>query len=353
MTSKVLLAFTASLILFSIPVIGCGPGNDLDNSSEKITIEDMYGRKLEVPEQIEGVLTTGNIEAMMAFMVAPDLLLGWGFKPRGTLLDQQYLDLPVVGAWTARESGNYEVFIGMQPDIVLEGRQTDLAERQQKFGSIPVVGLDTGSDMNSFIEPIRYLGEILGRSQETELLVNYYEEALLFADTVKQSIPYEERVRVYYAEGSDGLSTDPSGSIHTELLDICGAINVAEVASDEEGYGMIDVSMEQVIMWDPDVIIIGRASPPDLRDTIMNDSRWRNFRAIEEGKVYTRPDDPFSWFDGPTGPNQAIGIYWLVHTLYPEKLSLDELKDKVVEFYSLFYHYELSEDELSSLLGTN
>ena len=54
-----------------------------------------------------------------------------------------------------------------------------------------------------------------------------------------------ERVTVYYAEDTDGLETEPPGSVHAQLIDFCGGRNVADVQMNGQN-GETDVSMEQV-----------------------------------------------------------------------------------------------------------
>jgi len=94
-----------------------------------------------------------------------------------------------------------------------------------------------------------------------------------YAAEIVSSIPEKERIRVYYAHGRDGLETDPAGSAHTRLLEFCGGINVADV-SHKIGLGSTNVSMEQILLWDPDLIILGYATEEFLANRIMTDSRW-------------------------------------------------------------------------------
>lgn len=350
MTRRLVLVLLV-IITLSGGLAGCSKSHNTEvTAPQTITIQDMYGRVIEVPGNIQKVLCTGSIEMLMAFMIAPEQLLGLNFAPNGKLLNKEYLTLPVIGGWFGKQSGNYEEFIKLHPDIIIEGRSDALEERQANFGSIPVIGVKTGTSMRDYPEAMRFIGELLSKQTETDLLLDFYKQALQFADDVRESIPENQRVKVYYAEGNNGLSTDPSGSAHTEIIDLCGGRNIADVSL-AGGYGMVEVSMEQLLVWDPDVIIIGRASQTDLYNTIMNDQRWKQLHAVQEGKVFIRPEDPFSWLDGPTGPNQVIGLYWIVYQLYPDRISINELKEKVTEFYKLFYHYELNEQELSDLIA--
>ncbi len=316
------------------------------------TITDMFGRTVTVPAEINRVLTTGPVEMELVYMLAPDKLAGLAFTFNGTTpyVPEKYLSLPVVGGWFGTQTGNYETFIAANPDIVLDGSSTSIEERQQKFGTIPVVGVDSGDLMFNYAPLIRFLGDLLGVPEQAQQLINYYVDAMGYVNSITAGIHYADRIKIYYAEGKDGLSTDPIGSQHTALIAFCGGINVADVQL-MQGYGMASVSMEQILLWNPDMIIVGRGSQASLYSTIMKDARWNQLGAVKNGKVCIRPDNPFSWFDGPPGPCQIIGMYWMINKLYPEQTKSLDLNGKVKEFYSKFLHYELSNNQVNSLLA--
>jgi iron complex transport system substrate-binding protein len=287
-------------------------------------------------------------------MLAPDKLGGWCTFPNSTeganYFDVQYADLPVVGGWYGKTTGNFETFIAQQPDIILDSYIETVEERQQKFGSIPVIAINVFDTYDTMPESILKMGEILGVEEQAQNLVDYYDAAIVYIASVLANINEEDKVTVYYAEGDGGLSTDPSGSPHTELIDFCGGSNVA-VVKDQTGYGMTSVSMEQILMWNPDIIIIGRAADATLYDQILTDPVWANLQAVKDGHVYLRPNNPFSWFDGPAGMNEIVGIYWMIQTLYPEQCVELDLKAKVQEFYLDFYHYNLTDTDYAALMA--
>ncbi len=320
---------------------------------ETRTITDMYGRELVVPYEINRVLCAGPVEMELVFMLAPDKLAGLCFAFNGNppLVPQEYTSLPVVGGWFGKNEGNYETFIAAGPDVILDGSQATLDERQTKFGDIPVVGINEGDLMFNYKDAILFLGDLLGVPEKAQELVDFYTDAAMYVSSIVSQVPAKERLKVYYAEGTEGLNTDPLGSMHTALMAFCGGENVADVQL-LPGYGMAEVSFEQILMWDPDVIIIGRGSQTVLYDTIMNDENWKQLRAVQSGQVFLRPDNPYSWFDGPPGPAQILGMYWMVHTLYPQQTQGLDLAAKVKEFYSKFFHYNLTEAELAGLIGS-
>ena len=329
------------------------------------TITDMLGRNLTVPTNIRRVLTTGPVEMELVYMLAPSKLAGLSFsydgaptpgEPLAPLVPANMSGLPVVGGWFGRQTGNFETFIGAQPDIILDGQHdqsggaTDINAFQQKFGDIPVVELNSSWDatVTGYTAAIRFVGNLLGVPQQATNLINYYQDAMNYVNGITSSIPSASRVKVYYAEGGNGLSTDPTGSMHTQLLSFCGGINVANVTL-LPGYGMASVSPEQILLWNPDMILIGRGSQASLYHTVLSNTTWSSVNAVKDGKVYVRPDNPFSWFDGPPGPMQIVGMYWMVHILYPAQTSGLDLNGKITQFYTQFMHYSLNSTQLAEV----
>jgi iron complex transport system substrate-binding protein len=159
-------------------------------------------------------------------------------------------------------------------------------------------------------------------------------------------------VTVYYAEGPKGLETEPRGSWHTEALEFAGAVNAADPDLPKTGaIGRSPVSLEQIMLWDPDIILITYfiSNEQSSFPQIMQEPIWQNVRAAREGRVYEIPYYPFNWFDRPPGVNRLIGVRWLANLFYPDIYPLN-LRDETKRFYKLFYHYNLSEQELDGLL---
>ncbi len=348
-TANSLASSTASAAIS--PVSSGAPAADKPGTQ---TIVDMFGRKLVVPKPINRVLCTGPVECTLVYLIAPDKLPALAAKFDGDppLVPEKYANLPVIGAWYGAQVGNYETFMSYKPDIILEGKLENMPERQQKFGDIPVVGDDTGSDLLLYFQGcITFIGNILDAREQAAKLNAYYKDAVQYVNSVTARIPKGKKIRVYYSEGLEGLNTDPIGSFHNNLIDFCGGVNVAEKIPMVPGYGMSQVSMENILQWDPDMIILGRATPVGLYQTIMSSPLWGQLRAVQNKQVFVRPDNPISIFDGPPGPCQMLGMYWMIHTLYPELTRDLDLAAKFKEFYSQFFYYDLTDDEAAFLLA--
>ncbi len=360
MQKKHLILLSAVILLICIAVIASGctataqPPSQITKSTKTIT--DMVGRSLEVPQTVNRVLSTAPPTTLAVYVLAPDKLIGVNFEPNkqngNIYMPEKYRALPNVGGWFGKQTGNFETFIDMNPDIILDGDvgvgdfRTTLEERQQKFGAIPNVGVLDARNVTQYDNSIRFLGTLLGVEDQAASLSEYYNRVLSTVTSRVSGIPESEKVRVYYAEGPKGLQTDPVGSMHAELIELAGGVNVADCAI-TPGMGMTPVSMEQVTKWDPDVIIVG---DPGFFSTIYNDTLWHSIPAVKNHRVYLVPQSPFPWFDRPPGVNRIIGIPWTAKVLYPEKFGDLDMPALTKEFYSKFYHYELSDSEVNSLL---
>lgn len=355
--NQLMIATLLVLLCTTVLYCGCTGTSTQHVQTEKTTktITDMTGREIEIPQKINRVLTTVPMTTIAVYALAPEKLIGINLDPNkvggNVYIPEEYHTLPNVGGWFGKQTGNYEVFISMNPDIIIEGEgigdfTSTLEEHQQRFGAIPVVGVLDARTASAYDESIMFLGGILGSEEKAEELSEFYSRVLWTVKDRVSKIPEDEKVRVYYSEGPKGLNTDPEGSIHSELIELAGGINVADCQV-MPGMGMTPVSMEQVTRWNPDVIII---SDPSFFADIYDDALWQSIPAVKNHRVYLVPRSPYPWFDRPPGINRIIGIPWTAKVLYPEIFSDIDLSALVKEFYHKYYHYDLSDAELNSLV---
>jgi len=343
-----------SVSLLASMLVGCTTQQEEPATTRTIT--DMLGRMVEIPIEVNSVVGTSPPTTMLIYMLASDKLMGWNFKlseEEAQYMPPKYRSLPVVGGWFGKQSGNYENFISMSPDVVFEGFTAEgdpisgIDERQQKFGEIPVVAVESTADATAYEASIRFLGDVLGEEGKATELISFYNEVMDYVTARVAQIPKSGKRKVYYAEGPKGLMTDPTGSPHSQLIEVCGGVNIAECPL-KGGKGMAEVSIEQVLRWDPDVIIAGDST---FYENVFSDPLWQNMKAVKNHEVYLTPHDPFCWFDRPPGVNRIIGIPWTAKFLYPEKFEDLDLESKTREFYAKFYYYDLSDEEFSRLVN--
>jgi iron complex transport system substrate-binding protein len=235
-----------------------------------------------------------------------------------------------------------------KPDLILDfGSVRDtyvsLADRVQAQTGIPYVLID-GTFAHT-PAAIRLVGKMLGVEDRAERLAAYVEATFAELDRALGQVPESARRRVYLARGPDGLETGLEGSINTEIIERAGAINVARDPTGTR-HGIVQVPIEQIVVWNPDTVITWDRN---FYRNVWQDFYWQGVDAVREGRVYLNPTAPFGWIDRPPSLNRVIGLKWLAGLFYPDHFRQD-LRAITREFYSLFYHVDLTEAELDRLL---
>jgi len=348
------------IVVCIVAFLICGAGiayySYSDNISQNgnLTITDMANRTVEVPANVESVIATSPPMTTVVYMLAPEKLVGLNFNWTSeelTYVPTEYQNIPVVGGWFGRQDGNYEELISVNPDVVIEGSMGSASldtinERQEKFGDIPVVAITDTSDVTKIEDSINFAGKLLDKEETSNKLVEFLNTYLNKVKEVNSTIEDNERKTVYYANGPEGLETGPIGSSHSQLITLCGGINVADLPLNDGGR-RVEVSIEQVIKWNPEVII---TVDPRFYEKVYDDPKWANIDAVKNKQVYLSPTSPFKWFDQPPGANVIIGIPWTAKVLYPDKYADINMKEVTKQFYKDFYHYDLSDEEVTDIL---
>jgi iron complex transport system substrate-binding protein len=319
-------------------------------------ITDMAGRQVAIPVKVNTVYCAVPTAEAMVYTLAPEKMAAWVNAPSEDAkkyLGDRAKALPVMGGWMGEKcTANLEEITRLAPDLIVFMSPVDDSAKQNAESITaqtkrPVVVMD--SKLPETARMYRLMGDILGVQERAEKLAGYYEKKINAVNEMVAKIPEDKRVRVYYAEGTGGLATDPSGSTHTELLDLVRGVNVANVQA-KSGQGMSSVSMEQVLSWNPEVILVSSSTGGDKNyQTILTDPSWSQVNAVKNGKVYMTPLNPFGWFDRPPNIMRIIGMQWLGNVLYPEYVKLD-LNQEVKEFFALYYNQNLTDEQVKELL---
>jgi iron complex transport system substrate-binding protein len=158
-------------------------------------------------------------------------------------------------------------------------------------------------------------------------------------------VPADKHLKVYFARGTNGLSTGIQGSINVEALDFVPVTNVA--AQSLGAGGLVTVSLEQILAWQPDAIV---TTSEQFFAAVPGDPLWQGVKAVKDKRVYLSPGLPFGWIDSPPAPNRLIGIRWLGKVLFPA-LWPEDLRTETKKFYTLFYHQAPTDAQLDGLLA--
>ncbi|HEX5507944.1 MAG TPA: hypothetical protein VFX37_05525 [Pseudolabrys sp.] len=125
------------------------------------------------------------------------------------------------------------------------------------------------------------------------------------------------------------MTTGLGGASHMEIIELLAR----NVAGEKKGE-LSEVTIGQVVQWNPDVII---AANRNVAKEVRNDSDWKPIKAVREDRVHAAPSLPFGWIDAPPSANRLIGLWWLATTLYPQHFK-EDVRELAREFFAKFYH---------------
>lgn len=326
---------------------------ETDAQADTRVFTDSAGREVTLPTEINKVAPSGPLAQIVLYTVCPDKLAGLASdfsEGAKQYVDEKYWGLPKFGQFYGKNASlNMEALIAESPDVIIdigEAKETikeDMDALQEQLG-IPVVFVE--ADLDTMSTAYERLGELTGESVQAKELADYCTNILQKSEEIKGEISEDEKKTVYFATGDDGLHTNAEGSIHARVIEQIGAENVAKVELVSSGGGS-EVSFEQLLLWQPDIII---ADSDELYETIETDKVWGELNAVKEGKVYKIPTVPYSFMSSPPSVNRMIGILWLGNLVYPEQYDID-VKEEVQNFYKLFYHVDLNDTRAEELLN--
>ncbi len=318
-----------------------------------VPVTDMAGRTVILPDTIRKVYAPSPYGSYMMYSIDPSMLAGLNLPIREE--DKKYFpkevaNLPVIGSLAGQgQAANVEVLLKAKPDLLImwsvsRSAINERTEESLKRLKTPFI-YAVAESLSDYPDVYLFLGKVLKREERTKKLSAYSRKTLDDIKNVVNRIPPQKRPSVYYAEGEDGLSTECNDSIHVELLQLAGDKCVHRChTSNHKGFEKI--SLEQVILYKPDVIL---AQEKSFFDRVLKDPAWQNVKAVKEGRVYLIPRAPFNWFDRPPSFMRILGLKWLTSVLYPKEYRIDIIKE-AKDFYRLFLGIELSNDEIRRVI---
>lgn len=329
-----------ALILFLLMILvvmtGCGsPAAE----TKGIEITDQLGRKVIVPAKVERIVSSNYIDTTLLMALgARERIVGVEIKaetrPLYKYVAPEIMNLPGVGSG---KTFNVEECLKLKPDlVVLPTRLKDyIGQLEQQ--NIAVIAL-APENLQSMEEAINITAQAIGAQDKAKELKDFFNNKVEMVKKISAQSK-ESKPPVLYIAGTNPLTTSTKEMFQHTQVTLAGGINAA--AEIEQGY-WANVSLEQLLKWDPDEILMVQYAPYGPQE-ILKDSKWQGISAVKNNKVYRLPSKIEAW-DMPT-PSSVLGILWFTHHIYPGEYTENEFKADVTTFYEKFYGTKIPIEE--------
>ncbi|MDR2030679.1 MAG: ABC transporter substrate-binding protein [Azoarcus sp.] len=226
---------------------------------------------------------------------------------------------------------------GKIEQLARTGIPTLVSQNQVKLDSIDAF-VDSRNRM------LRLFARVLGPAYQAkaEEWCAYHDNMVKMVRARTADIPAGQRVRLYHVRGPDAVRSQGKSS-HTYWY---GIIAGADMLVDKTALaGKGDLSLEEIIKWDPQIINIGRHYSADM---VLKDANWAKISAVRNGRVHELPEGVFYW-DGST--EGVLLMLYLAKEIYPERFPNLDVRKEIRDYYARFYRYTLSDIELDLMLA--
>lgn len=319
-------------------------------------VTDQLGRKVTIPDRVDRVVVlqhqTLNLLVQLDATSKMVGILGNWKQQLGdgyARLVPQLNRIPALGDLTRVD---LEKLVALDPQVVFVTNYApqEMIDQIQDLG-IAVVAISLRSDTrqaaqlnpqlhneeqaynDGLIQGIRLIGDVVNRQPQAEkLIAATFSQRQQVAERL-QTVTQAQRIRVYMA--NPDLTTYGSGKYTGLMMAHAGALNVA--AATVKGYKQ--VSMEQILAWNPQVIFVQDRYPQVINE-INQQPVWQTVDAVKNHRVYLMPEYAKAW-GHPMPEAMALGELWMAKKLYPQKFDDINMQQQADSWYQRFYrtHY--------------
>ena len=328
-----------------------------------VQITDMAGRTVSVPSTINNIVVLyGPGYEKLVMLGAEDKIDACAdfHKTHAAWAHIIYKKLDTLPALSNPQAPNVESVLNYNPNVVFWfGNDKYAAEMTN--AKIPVIcSVGNNTSLDSEKTALMTYAQVLGPQavQRAQKYIDYFNSKESNVTSITSTIHDSAKPKVYVTSGIL-LRTRGGNSQVRDTVEKAGGVYVSKDAPS----GTNVISYEQLLAWNPDIIIIDHA--PDLPDPsqsatsntstasaiyaqIMNDSKLQNVSAVKNHKVYISPEGAFFWDAGEQG---ILQLQWMAKLFYPDKFKNINMTNVTEDFYSEFFNYNLTNEQTSMILN--
>ena len=329
------------------------------------TVVDDNDTKVEIPDQVNRVVVTNILplaSAVTVFLDNGKTVVGMhpaSYSAAKTgLLGKLYPD--VLKADTSFMQGanlNVEALMALKPDLVLVNAPDKRTLDAVRNAGIPAFGISPTKWHYDVIEThaqwMKSLAEIWPDQKGKGDLIDSRSKAIakMVADRTKDLKP-EERSKVLFLFRYDSRQIVTSGKnfFGQYWCNAVGAKNVAETVTADNANAI--VSMEQIYVWNPDVIFITNftaAKPSYLLENKIAGHDWSDIKAVKDKRVYKLPLGIYRSYT--PSADTPLTLLWMAKQVYPSRFADIDLTKEVKAWYKDVFGVTLTDADVDMMFN--
>lgn len=337
----------ALFVLGILAMGGCSSKSPNEDSAKAPrSVVDMTGKTVNLPEKVDNycvlyssaVGLCGMLDDGYAHVsILPNLWIyeEWVYRLFPNLPEQAItVNKKTVTAEQIIEEGAQVVFWSNQSE--------ELIEALEDFG-IACVNIAFTSN-EELARAANIVADVLGTDYAKSMVEKFCKELQLTETNMSEmskKVSEEDKQSVLFLGATDVTTAYGKPSYEYGWS---SNLNINYVMPADETVKKVDLTMEQILEYDPDVIII--EGPVD--EAIYSDPVWSELKAVKNRRIYASPYVFDVW--PKSAVESVVNYQWAFATIYPEYASEINLTQEIKEFYKTFFNYAMTDDEVAAIL---
>ncbi len=324
------------------------------------TVVDHLGRTVETPANPQRVVSLHSISTQVVIALGGKSQLLAIDETSRTSKVLQRIDPTVeniTGIVGDSNKPNVEAIVNLNPDLVIVASYYPESAEALADAGLTVIAFNFHN--RPTIDSIQLIGRALGRQDAANKLADYYVQKESIITTRIADIPLSERPTVMYVSTSSSTGSTTVWNIagnqafQHSLITKAGGVNVGENLT---GIWFTE-SPEQMLQWNPDVIYTsasfsgfetGQAASTVL-SMLKADPVLSHLEAVNQNNFHYLVRLEFA--TATNCPESVLGLEIMAKTLHPDLFADINVNADVKDFFSTFYHCQLTDDEVNTLLN--
>ncbi|MDO5045414.1 ABC transporter substrate-binding protein [Campylobacter sp.] len=315
------------------------------SAKEVRVVSDMAGNEVKLPAKTEKIaaLWHANNQIILTVGGADKIVATTDKIKQNQWFTHIYKPIAQIPASLNGNDIQIEELLKLAPDAVIVSNKNYREELVKRGFNVFYALFTNYEDMK---KSVIMTGEVIGGDapMKAKEFNAYFDENFKRVNDIASKIPASNRPSVLHIlNGTNLLKVDGKKTIINEWIELAGGVNAIE----KEG-NMIEITIEEIIKADPDVIIVGGVKNEQAVEKIYKDPAFSGIKAVKQKRVYGNPSGVFSW--DRYGSEGALQILWAAKTLHPELFKEIDIKAETKKFYKKFMNYDLSDEEFGYIL---
>lgn len=308
------------------------------------TVTDNTGKKVKIPKKVKRVADLWHANNPIFLMLGGEdkLVATTQLIHDNKLLTDLYPSVKKQAVPFNGDSFQIEELIKQKPDVVISSDSSQI--ETIKKSDIPAVN-SMFQDFTGLKKTVTLTGAIIGgkANKKAKTYNNQLDSDIKEVKHRVSKVKNKPSV-LHIVNKTDLTKVDGKKTIVDQWINIAGGKNAVKTKGN-----MIEISAEEIIKSNPDIIIVGGTTSKKALKLLKKDSRFSSLAAVKNKKVYGNPTGIFAL--DRYSAEEDLQIWWAAKLFHPKQMKDVNLKKKFGNFYVKYFDHKFTDKQLNKILS--